>query len=142
MQLWDYRMGTLLDRFDEHEGPVRGVAFHPTQPLFVTGGDDYRIKASLSVKGRPGQSPPKDHALLSRSQTCVFLFLSLLPLSKVWNYKTRKCLFTLGGPNSSDGHLDYIRTVQFHHEQARAARRTAPGPRFPPIWVGMFGSLP
>ena len=29
---------------------------------------------------------------------------------KVWNYKNRRCLFTLLG------HLDYIRTVQFHEE--------------------------
>ena len=29
---------------------------------------------------------------------------------KVWNHKTRKCLFTL------NGHLDYVRTVFFHHE--------------------------
>jgi coatomer protein complex subunit alpha (xenin) len=41
--------------------------------LFVSGGDDYKIK--------------------------------------VWNYKLRRCLFTL------QGHLDYIRTVEFHHEQ-------------------------
>jgi WD40 repeat protein len=65
-------MGTLIDRFDEHDGPVRGVHFHKSQPLFVSGGDDYKIK--------------------------------------VWNYKLRRCLFTLLG------HLDYIRTVQFHHE--------------------------
>lgn len=65
-------MGTLLERFEEHEGPVRGVNFHMTQPLFVSGGDDYKIK--------------------------------------VWNWKTRRCLFTL------TGHLDYIRTVFFHHE--------------------------
>ncbi len=69
-QLWDYRMGTLIDRFDEHDGPVRGVHFHRSQPLFVSGGDDYKIK--------------------------------------VWNYKLRRCLFTLLG------HLDYIRTVSFH----------------------------
>lgn len=25
-------------------GPVRGVAFHPSRPLLVTGGDDYKIK--------------------------------------------------------------------------------------------------
>ena len=25
VQLWDFRMGTLIDRFDEHDGPVRGV---------------------------------------------------------------------------------------------------------------------
>ena len=31
-------------------------------------------------------------------------------LSKVWNYKLRRCLFTLLG------HLDYIRTVEFHAE--------------------------
>eukprot|EP00276_Gloeochaete_wittrockiana_P011375 CAMPEP_0184649706 /NCGR_PEP_ID=MMETSP0308-20130426/7114_1 /TAXON_ID=38269 /ORGANISM="Gloeochaete witrockiana, Strain SAG 46.84" /LENGTH=1213 /DNA_ID=CAMNT_0027082633 /DNA_START=152 /DNA_END=3793 /DNA_ORIENTATION=- len=65
-------MGTLLDRFDEHDGPVRGIHFHRTQPLFVSGGDDYKIK--------------------------------------VWNYKLRRCMFTLLG------HLDYIRTVQFHNE--------------------------
>ena len=28
----------------------------------------------------------------------------------VWNYKLRRCLFTLLG------HLDYIRTVEFHNE--------------------------
>ena len=44
VQLWDYRMGTLIDRFDEHDGPVRGVYFHKSQPLFVSGGDDYKIK--------------------------------------------------------------------------------------------------
>ena len=38
-------MGTLIDRFDEHDGPVRGVHFHSSQPLFVSGGDDYKLKA-------------------------------------------------------------------------------------------------
>jgi coatomer protein complex subunit alpha (xenin) len=38
IQLWDYRMGTLIDKFDEHDGPVRGVHFHNSQPLFVSGG--------------------------------------------------------------------------------------------------------
>ena len=37
-------MGTLIDRFEEHDGPVRAVDFHKTQPLFVSGGDDYKIK--------------------------------------------------------------------------------------------------
>ena len=39
-------MRTLLDKYDEHDGPVRGVDFHKTQPLFVSGGDDYKIKVS------------------------------------------------------------------------------------------------
>eukprot|EP00930_Biecheleria_cincta_P035139 TRINITY_DN241_c0_g1_i1.p1 TRINITY_DN241_c0_g1~~TRINITY_DN241_c0_g1_i1.p1 ORF type:complete len:1243 (-),score=237.00 TRINITY_DN241_c0_g1_i1:360-4049(-) len=73
IQLWDYRIGSLIDKFEEHEGgPVRGVCFHLSQPLFVSGGDDYKIK--------------------------------------IWNYKLRRCIFTLLG------HLDYIRTVQFHDE--------------------------
>lgn len=25
-------------------GPVRGICFHTQQPLFVSGGDDYKIK--------------------------------------------------------------------------------------------------
>lgn len=28
-------------------GPVRGIDFHKQQPLFVSGGDDYKIKASI-----------------------------------------------------------------------------------------------
>ena len=28
IQLWDYRIGSLIDKFEEHEGgPVRGVLF-------------------------------------------------------------------------------------------------------------------
>ncbi|PPR07467.1 hypothetical protein CVT26_013437 [Gymnopilus dilepis] len=67
-------MGVLVDRFEEHEGPVRGIAIHPTRALLVSGGDDYKIK--------------------------------------VWDIRpqNRRCLFTL------HGHLDYVRTVQFHHE--------------------------
>lgn len=47
IQLWDYRMCTLLDKFDEHDGPVRGICFHNQQPLFVSGGDDYKIKVNF-----------------------------------------------------------------------------------------------
>ena len=47
IQLWDYRVCTLIDKFDEHEGPVRGVFFHNQQPLFVSGGDDYKIKVTV-----------------------------------------------------------------------------------------------
>lgn len=74
---WDYRVGTVIDRFEEHDGPVRGVDFHPSDPFLVSGGDDYKIK--------------------------------------VWDYKLRRCLFTLLG------HLDYIRTVQFHPGTGAAA---------------------
>lgn len=41
IQLWDYRMCTLLDKFDEHDGPVRGICFHNQQPIFVSGNELY-----------------------------------------------------------------------------------------------------
>ena len=68
----------LLPYYHHHHhrqrtGPVRGLDFHCSQPLFVSGGDDAKIR--------------------------------------VWNYKLRRCLFVL------TGHLDYIRTVEFHKEQ-------------------------
>jgi len=49
IQLWDYRMGTLIDRFDEHDGPVRGVHFHNSQPLFVSGGTLFAILHTLLI---------------------------------------------------------------------------------------------
>lgn len=30
-------------------GPVRGIDFHNNQPLFVSGGDDYKIKVKIRV---------------------------------------------------------------------------------------------
>ena len=44
-------MCTLLDKFDEHDGPVRGICFHNQQPLFVSGGDDVRLKYGIINKG-------------------------------------------------------------------------------------------
>lgn len=40
-------------------------------------------------------------------------FFTVLPSLQVWNYKLRRCLFTLLG------HLDYIRTTFFHHVSRR-----------------------
>lgn len=38
IHLWDYRLRSVIRRFHEHEGPVRGVHFHHSQPFFVSGG--------------------------------------------------------------------------------------------------------
>lgn len=35
---------SLIQFANEHDGPVRGIAFHNQQPLFVSGGDDFKIK--------------------------------------------------------------------------------------------------
>ena len=131
-------MGTLIDRFDEHDGPVRGVHFHRSQPLFVSGGDDYKIKVS---KAQAGNTFMNDEPVLhircyflteleatavslrpagilglhikqrfKGLTTSMLLLTAYILLHQVWNYKLRRCLFTLLG------HLDYIRTVQFHNE--------------------------
>jgi hypothetical protein len=36
IQLWDYRMEVLIDKFEEHDGPVRGIHFHTTQVRLAT----------------------------------------------------------------------------------------------------------
>ena len=41
------RMHTMIEKFEEHDGPVRGISFHDQQPLFVSGGDDYKIKVRI-----------------------------------------------------------------------------------------------
>lgn len=35
----------------DFSGPVRGIDFHKQQPLFVSGGDDYKIKVMKFGKG-------------------------------------------------------------------------------------------
>lgn len=39
----------------------------------------------------------------------MLILSKYFPFEQVWNYKLRRCLFTLLG------HLDYIRTTFFHH---------------------------
>jgi hypothetical protein len=72
---WNFNEERLIATLQgEHEGPpVRGVDFHPTAPLLVSGGDDYKIK--------------------------------------VWDCQNTRCLHTFLG------HLDYVRSVQFHPDE-------------------------
>lgn len=62
--------------------------------------------APLCVRGgwlQDQGEPP----LMPSPLCCLYDCLSLLP-SQVWNYKQKRCIFTLLG------HLDYIRTTFFH----------------------------
>ena len=112
IQLWDYRMGSLLDRFDEHDGPVRGVAFHQQQPLFVSGGDDYKIKV-WNYKLRRCLFTLLGH--LDYIRTVEFHAESPWVLSasddqtvRVWNWQSRQCLAVL------TGHNHYVMCASFH----------------------------
>lgn len=108
-------MGTLIDKFDDHDGPVRCVAFHPTQPIFVSGGDDYTIKI-WSTKTRKCMFTLNGHLDYVRT---VF-FHNELPwiisasddqTIRIWNWQNRKEIACL------TGHNHYVMCAQFHPKQ-------------------------
>ncbi|KAJ2895543.1 hypothetical protein IWW38_002280, partial [Coemansia aciculifera] len=112
IQLWDYRMGTLLDRFEEHEGPVRGISFHPTQELFVSGGDDYKVKVwnyrtrrcIFTLQGhldyvRTVYFHPEQPWIISASDDQTI---------RIWNWQSRQSIAVL------TGHNHYVMCAQFH----------------------------
>lgn len=54
---------------------------------------------------------PKHHISLAPYINILYMYMlsKYSCFDQVWNYKLRRCLFTLLG------HLDYIRTTFFHH---------------------------
>ena len=91
IQLWDYRMGVLLERFEEHEGPVRGVDFHSTQVC------SKRLSGPASERLPARARAHRSLARTRRPRPAQPLFVSGGDdyKIKVWNYKARRCLFTL-----------------------------------------------
>lgn len=105
-------MGTLIDRFEEHDGPVRGIDFHPTQPLFVSGGDDYKIKV-WSLQTRRCLFTLNGH--LDYVRTVFFhrelpwiLSASDDQTIRIWNWQNRSLICTM------TGHNHYVMCAQFH----------------------------
>ena len=112
IQMWDYRMGTLFERYEEHEGPVRGVDFHKTQPLFVSGGDDYKIKV-WNYKLRRCLFTLLGHLDYIRTVQFHHEHPWLVSASddqtiRLWNWQSRTCLSVLAG------HNHYVMCAQFH----------------------------
>lgn len=112
IQLWDYRMGTLLHRFEDHEGPVRGIDFHPTKPIFVSAGDDYSIKV-WSLESNKCLYTLNGH--LDYVRTVFFhrelpwiISASDDQTIRIWNWQNRKELACL------TGHNHFVMCAQFH----------------------------
>lgn len=108
-------MGTLIDRFEEHDGPVRGVDFHKTQPLFVSGGDDYKIKV-WSYQTRRCLFTLNGH--LDYVRTVFFhhelpwiLSSSDDQTIRIWNWQNRSLICTM------TGHNHYAMCAQFHPKE-------------------------
>ena len=108
-------MGTLIDRFEEHDGPVRGVDFHSMQPLFVSGGDDYKIKVwnhklrrcLFTLVGhldyiRMVQFHQESPWIVSASDDQTI---------RIWNWQSRTCLSVL------TGHNHYVMCASFHPKE-------------------------
>ncbi|BFZ60889.1 hypothetical protein YB2330_001941 [Saitoella coloradoensis] len=115
IQLWDYRMGTLLDRFEEHDGPVRGIAFHPTKEMFVSGGDDYKIKV-WNYKTRKCLFTLNGHLDYVRTVFFHHEYPWILSASddqtiRIWNWQSRTCIAIL------TGHNHYVMCAQFHPKE-------------------------
>ncbi|KAJ7598741.1 coatomer subunit alpha-2 [Mycena floridula] len=109
-------MSVMLTKFESKSSRVKGLAFHPTQPLLAAAlysGSvqlwNYRMGV-LVDRFEEHEGPVRavhfhpSRALLATGGDDYKI--------KVWDIRpqNRRCLFTL------HGHLDYIRTVQFHHE--------------------------
>ncbi|CCE63084.1 hypothetical protein TPHA_0D04500 [Tetrapisispora phaffii CBS 4417] len=112
IQLWDYRMGTLLHRFEDHDGPVRGIDFHPTQPLFVSAGDDYTIKV-WSLETNKCLYTLEGH--LDYVRTVFFhrelpwiISASDDQTIRIWNWQNRKEIACI------TGHNHFVMCAQFH----------------------------
>ncbi|XP_044509861.1 coatomer subunit alpha-2-like [Mangifera indica] len=112
IQMWDYRMGTLVDRFDEHDGPVRSVQFHRSQPLFVSGSDDYKIKV-WNYKLHRCLFTLTGHLDYVRTVEFHQEYPWIVSASddqsiRIWNWQSRTCLSVL------TGHNHYVMCALFH----------------------------
>lgn len=115
IQLWDYNMKTLIDSYEEHEGPVRGIAFHRSQPIFASGGDDNKVKI-WNFKQKKCLFTLEGHLDYIRT-VCFHHELAWLMTSsddqtiRIWNWQNRTCIAIL------TGHNHYIMSAHFHQSE-------------------------
>ncbi|KAJ7064892.1 coatomer subunit alpha-2 [Mycena amicta] len=109
-------MSVMLTKFESKSNRVKGLAFHPTQPLLAAALHNGSIQlwnyrmGVLVDRFEEHEGPVRgvnfhpSRALLATGGDDYKI--------KVWDIRpqNRRCLFTL------NGHLDFVRTVQFHHE--------------------------
>lgn len=116
IQLWDYKMGTLLERYEDHDGPVRGIDFHPSQNLFCSGGDDYKLKVWRLQRGGGGSRPLFNllgHLDYIRTTKFHHEYPWIVSASddqtiRIWNWQSRSSISVL------TGHNHYVMCAEFH----------------------------
>ncbi|TCD66559.1 hypothetical protein EIP91_001227 [Steccherinum ochraceum] len=109
-------MSVMLTKFESKSNRVKGLAFHPTQPLLAASLHNgsvqlWNYRMGVLVDRFEEHEGPVRAVAIHPSRALLVTGGDDYKI-KVWDIRpqNRRCLFTL------HGHLDYIRTVQFHHE--------------------------
>ncbi|KAH9973798.1 coatomer subunit alpha-2 [Lactifluus volemus] len=109
-------MSVMLTKFESKSNRVKGLAFHPTQPLLAASLHNgsvqlWNYRMGVLVDRFEEHEGPVRAVAIHPSRPLLVTGGDDYKI-KVWDLRpqNRKCLFTL------HGHLDYVRTVQFHHE--------------------------
>ncbi|KAH9941627.1 coatomer subunit alpha-2 [Epithele typhae] len=109
-------MSVMLTKFESKSNRVKGLAFHPTQPLLAASLHNgsvqlWNYRMGVLVDRFEEHEGPVRGVAFHPSRALLATGGDDYKI-KVWDIRptNRRCLFTL------HGHLDYVRTVQFHHE--------------------------
>ncbi|TFK26152.1 coatomer subunit alpha-2 [Coprinopsis marcescibilis] len=109
-------MSVMLTKFESKSNRVKGLAFHPTQPLLAAALHNgsvqlWNYRMGVLVDRFEEHEGPVRGVAIHPSRPLLATGGDDYKI-KVWDIRpqNRRCLFTL------HGHLDYVRTVQFHHE--------------------------
>ncbi|KAL6302657.1 coatomer WD associated region-domain-containing protein [Sparassis latifolia] len=109
-------MSVMLTKFESKSNRVKGLAFHPTQPLLAASLHNgsvqlWNYRMGVLVDRFEEHEGPVRGVAIHPSRALLVTGGDDYKI-KVWDIRpqSRRCLFTL------HGHLDYVRTVQFHHE--------------------------
>lgn len=109
-------MSVMLTKFESKSNRVKGLAFHPTQPLLAASLHNgsvqlWNYRMGVLVDRFEEHEGPVRAVAIHPSRALLVTGGDDYKI-KVWDLRpqSRRCLFTL------HGHLDYVRTVQFHHD--------------------------
>jgi len=116
IQLFDYSAGSLVQTYEDHDGPVRGIDFHMSQNIFVSGGDDYKVKVWRLQRGGGGSRPMFNllgHLDYIRTTKFHHEYPYIISASddqtiRIWNWQSRQSISVL------TGHNHYVMCAAFH----------------------------
>lgn len=107
----DYRLDSVVDVFTEHEGAVRAIDFHTSQPLFVSGADDFIVKVwnynlRRCLFSLYGHTDYIRSTFFHSSQPWIVSASDDYTI-RLWNWQSRSCMATL------PGHSHFVMCAKF-----------------------------